>query len=200
MKLDLNAEKRNTYKNSELSILRKKGYIPAVLYGPGMEAVPISIIKAKFVEAYKQAYQEVTFYDLHIGTRKYHTILKDFQVHPVNREFLHLDFVVVPRKSHIEIDIPIHFIGEAVGVKVGGVLDVIQRSVKVIALAEKIPEDIKVDINHLGVGDSVHVRDLPEGNWQYKDMPDNTIVVIHARKGENVAHTTGSVVNTNPEI
>lgn len=189
MKFDLTAETRTTTKSSELNSLRKQGVIPAVLYGTGIEAIPISIPKAKFMEAYKQSFKEVTFYELHIGSKKYHTILKDSQMHPVRRDFLHLDFIVVPRKSQIEIDIPVNLVGEPIGVKAGGLLDVIQRTVKVVCQADKIPEVIKVDISNLGVGESIHVSNLPDGDWQYKDMPDNTIVVIHAKKGDNLSST-----------
>ncbi len=189
MKFDLNAEIRSCDKNSELNDLRRQGFIPAVVYGTGLEPISISIAKAKFQECYKQSFKEVTFYEIMIGNKQYHTILRDCQIHPVSREFLHLDFLVVARKSQIEIDMPVNLIGEPAGVKAGGLMDVIQRTVKVICQADKLPEDIKVDISGLQVGESIHVRDLPEGHWHYKDLGDNTIVVIHPKKGDSIAAT-----------
>ncbi len=191
MKFELNANFRSCDKNSELNDLRRQGFIPAVVYGTGLEPISISIAKAKFQECYKQSFKEVTFYEIMIGNKQYHTILKDSQIHPVSREFLHLDFLEVARRSQIEIDMPVNLIGEPVGVKAGGLIDVIQRTVKVICQADKLPEDIKVDISGLQVGESIHVRDLPEGHWQYKDLPDNTIVVIHAKKGDSIAASLG---------
>jgi large subunit ribosomal protein L25 len=56
------------------------------------------------------------------------------------------------------------------------------RTVKISCKADQIPEDLEINISALNVGDSLHVSDLPTGNWQYKDNQDNTVVVIHAKK------------------
>jgi large subunit ribosomal protein L25 len=187
MIFNLEATKRTTVRKSDLTALRASGMIPAVLYGKSMESLPIAINKGEFQQCYKKSFNELSFYEIKLDGKKYHTILKDKLVHPVSRNILHIDFMVVQASAMMEFDIPIQFTGEPVGTKEGGFTDIIQRIVKITCKAKDIPEEIKLDISGLGVGDSLHVKDLPQGKWHYKDHPDVTLVVIHAKKQEEEA-------------
>ncbi len=180
----LTAEPRTTVKKSDLTNLRASGMIPAVIYGNGIENVSISVKKAEFTQLFKKSFKEVSFWEIEVAGKKYHTILKEKQVHPVSRNFLHLDFQVVDAAAMIELDIPIKFIGEPVGLKEGGMMDIQLHSVTVNCKGTEIPEDLSLDISGLKVGDSKHVRDLPTGSWHYVDHADVTLVVIHAKKTE----------------
>jgi len=181
MILTLNAEPRNTVKKSDLTNLRAMGKIPAVLYGSKMDSVKISIDKAEFTKQYKKSINEIAFYELSLDGKSYHTLIKDKQIHPVNRNVLHIDFMLVPEESTVEIDMPIKYVGEPVGTKEGGFVDIVQRTVKISCKANEVPEDIELDISELKVGDTRHVRDLPAGTWHVKDAEDVTLVVIHAK-------------------
>jgi len=180
----LNADPRNTVKKSDLTTLRASGMIPAIVYGAGMEATKLSINNAEFLKCYKKSFNELAFYEIVLNGTKYHTILKDKLIHPVTRNILHIDFMVVEESAQMEFEVPIQFVGEAVGTKEGGFVDVIQRSVKITCRAKDIPEEISLDISALKVGDALHIKDLPAGNWQYKDHSDITLVVVHAKKTE----------------
>lgn len=182
MIFNLTAQTRVTQRKSDLTNLRAEGLIPAVVYGAGMDTVSISLKKNEFGQCYKKSFTELAFYEIELDGKKYHTLLKEKQVHPVTREFLHLDFMVLPKKSAIELEIPINYVGEPVGLKEGGVMDIVIRTAKISVMADSIPQDIEIDISHLKVGDNLHVSDLPAGNWEYKDNPDNAIIVIHAKK------------------
>lgn len=162
--------------------MRSKGLIPAVLYGPKLDSVSITVDKAEFTRCYKKSFSELTFFEVELEGKKYHTILKDKLVHPVSRNVLHIDFMVVDAASLMEFDLPVHFDGEAAGTREGGFMDVIQRTVKISCPADKVPDDLKLDVSHLKVGDALHVRDLPKGEWTYKDHDDVTLVVIHPKK------------------
>ncbi len=183
----LEAKQRTTTKKSELTALRNEGLIPAVLYGKDVKSTPIAVDRAAFMNFYKKSFNEMTFYEIMLDGKKYHTILKDKLIHPVQRNILHMDFMVIQESALMEFDIPIQFIGEAAGTKEGGFTDIIQRSIKIICRAKDIPEEIQLDISPLHVGASLHVKDLPQGAWQYKDHADVTLVVIHAKA---VAETT----------
>lgn len=183
----LNASPRDNKTKSDLTVLRAEGNIPAVIYGPGMESISISLRKSEFTACYKKSFNEIAFYEIELEGKKYHTLLKEKQPHPVTREFLHLDFMVIPAESKIEIEVPIKFVGEAIGTKEGGMVEIIHRAVKLSCAADAIPEDIELDISKLNVGESLHVRDLPAGKWQIKENLDNTLVVIHAKKKEEAA-------------
>lgn len=183
----LEAQARKTVRKSDLTKLRAQGMIPAVMYGPNMDAVSISVDQAEFTRCYKKSFNELAFYELELDGKTYHTILKEKLIHPVERNILHIDFLVVPASAQMEFEIPIHFNGEAIGTHEGGFVDVIQRSVKLVCQADKAPEGLDLDISNLHVGESLHVKDLPKGAWTIKDNEDVTLIVIHAKKTETVA-------------
>ncbi len=177
----LKAEPRNTQKKSDLTTLRASGMIPAVVYGAGMEATKLSINANDFQKCYKKSFTELAFYELEIDGKKYRSVLKDRQIHPVKRNFLHLDFLVLDKDSTLELEIPLNIVGEPIGLKEGGFMDVIQRHIKVLCKASDIPEGMELDVSDMKVGDSKHIRDLVQGAWNYKDADDVTLVVIHAK-------------------
>nr|MDK2851131.1 large subunit ribosomal protein [Candidatus Cloacimonadota bacterium] len=177
----LKAEPRNTVKKSDLTKLRASGLIPAVVYGAGVEATKLSVRDNEFMKCYKKSFTELAFYELELDGKKYHTILKDKQIHPVMRNFLHLDFLVLDPDSVMEIEIPLNYIGEPIGTKEGGFMDIIQRSIRIQCKVTDIPEDLELDVSDMQVGDAKHVSDLPKGKWTYKDNDDITLVVIHAK-------------------
>jgi len=183
----LEAKKRNNIKKSELNALRTQGMIPAVLYGKGLASTSISIDKATFMRFYKKSFTELTFYEIELDGKKYHTILKDKLIHPVTRDILHIDFMQIQESALMEFELPIQFVGEAAGAKEGGFTDVVQRTVKIVCKANEVPEEISVDVSNLHVGDSLRIQDLPVGAWQYKDNDDVTIVVVHGKKAEEPA-------------
>jgi large subunit ribosomal protein L25 len=180
----LEATKRTIGKKSELNNLRREGLIPAVLYGKNMDSTPITVKKGEFQQCYKKSFNELAFYEIVLEGKKHHTILKDKLVHPVTRNILHIDFMVVESSAQMEFEIPIKIIGEPAGIKEGGFMDIIQRTVKISCRAKDIPEELPLDVSGLNIGDSLHIKDLPEGKWQYKDHADATLVVVHAKKAE----------------
>ncbi len=177
----LNTEPRNTKKKSDLTQLRNSGLIPAVIYGGGMEAQKLSVNSNEFLKCYKQSFKELAFYEINLEGKKYHTVLRDKQIHPVRRNFLHLDFMVLDKDSTIELDIPVNYVGEASGLKEGGFMDIIQRTVKVVCKTTDIPDGLELDVTDLKVGDTKHIKDLPQGSWSYKDADEVALVVMHAK-------------------
>ncbi len=182
----LNAELRNTKKKSDLTVLRAQGKIPCVLYGAGVEAVKLTINDNEFMRFYKQSFTELAFYEVNLDGQKHHTILQDKQIHPVNRNFLHLDFMVLDKDSVREFEIPVQYVGEPAALKEGGFMDIIQRSVTVICKPADIPEGLKLDVSNLQIGETMHIGNLPKGAWDYKDGDDVAMVGMHAKAAEEV--------------
>ncbi|MDD3051540.1 MAG: 50S ribosomal protein L25, partial [Candidatus Cloacimonetes bacterium] len=158
MNLKLEVQKRELVKKSELKTSRKNGYIPAVVYGEEFENVNIQIEKSIFAKQYKKSIGELAFFDLVIDGKEYRTIIKDKQIHPVSREILHVDFQVLHKGSPIAVHIPFKFIGEPVGIKTGGILEILQRNVEIIALPNDIVEDIEINLSTMEIGDSIHIK------------------------------------------
>ncbi len=180
----IEAQKRTNTKHSELTALREQGLIPAVIYGKALESTPIAVKRNEFLKCYKKSFQELSFYEIILDGQKYHTILKDKQIHPVSRDFLHLDFMLVEATAMMEFEIPLQFVGEPIGVKTGGFLETLQRTVKISCKAEDAPEEITIDISGMQIGDSLHIKDLPQGNCQYKDSPDTALLVVLTQRVE----------------
>jgi len=184
MILKINADQRQTERKSDLTKLRKQGLIPAVVYGPGTEPIKISLDKAEFMKLYKKSFGELVFYEISIAGKEYHTLLKERQIHPLRRDILHVDFMVIPPHQQIEVEVPVKFIGTPIGTKEGGILDIVQRTIRIQCMEDDIPADIEIDISNINVGDTLHVRQLPQGKWKVKENPDNALLSVHAKKVE----------------
>ncbi len=191
MTFNLEAQKRTPSKKSDLTNLRAKGGIPAVIYGKSLASTPICVDGQVFLNYYKKSFTELAFYEIELEGKKHHCILKDKLVHPVSRQFLHLDFFVVEEGAEMEFEIPIQFEGEAAGEKEGGFVDILQRTVKITCKPKDLPRDLILEISDLHVGDSLQVKDLPQGKWSYKDSEDQPLVVVHAKRAESAEEAEG---------
>ncbi len=147
--------------------IRREGKIPAVLYGQGMETHSLILNPKDLEKILSSGARENTLIALKIsgaGRDKIGSkivMLKDLQVHPTQRTYLHADFYGIAMDQKIEVDIPIHLTGKAEGVKSGGILEQPRRDVRVRCLPSDIPEFIEVDISLLKIGDSMHIQDIP---------------------------------------
>jgi large subunit ribosomal protein L25 len=94
------------------------------------------------------------------------TLVREIQTHPIRPDILHVDFLRIQMDVEVELDVPLHIHGTPRGVRDdGGVLEQPLHELPVRCLPDRIPEEILVEVANLGIGDSVHVRDLalPEG-------------------------------------
>ncbi len=148
--------------------IRQGGRIPGVLYGRGMETYALTLDPEDLKKILTSGARENTLIGLKIngaGSEKIGqkvVMLKDLQIHPVRRSYLHADFYAVSMDVKIEVEVPVRLTGKAEGVKTGGLLQQPQREVKVRCLPSDIPEFIEVDVSALKIGDSLHVQDIPQ--------------------------------------
>ncbi len=168
--------------------LRRQGWVPAVLYGAHLAPLHVSIPEEDLQELFNHVTRS-TAIELRLDEKTtYHVFVKDIQVHPITRRFLHLDFYVPEPGRPLTMEVPVKILGTAKGLKDGGILEQLHSYIPVEALPEKIPPRIEVDVSNLGVGDSVLIRDLPwpEG---VKPLfpPDDAVVTVLARRVEVVA-------------
>jgi len=108
-------------------------------------------------------------------------LIRELQIHPVRRRFLHIDFYEVPLDHPIVVEVPVELLGEPVGVKEGGLLNLVRRTLSVRCLPAEIPEKVAIDITALEVGSTVHVADLV-ANFPFELVDDEhlTVVTINA--------------------
>jgi len=144
--------------------LRAKGLIPAVFYGPRTETIALVVNPKDLAKTLQTEAGENVLIDLEIQkgkeTDRKVVMVKDIQIDPLQRGTLHADFLEVAMDAVVTVEIPVHLVGKAEGVKMGGILEQVQRVIAIQCLPGDIPRSIEVDISSLMIGDSVHVREI----------------------------------------
>lgn len=183
----LKAESRDRAGKGVARALRREKKIPAVIYGDKKEAVPIALPFHEVNTEYHKGHMYTTICDMDLDGKKHMLLVRDVQVHPVNEDVLHVDFLRVSDKTKIEIEVPVHFINheQSPGLdEGGGVLNVVRYQVELMCSAVNIPEHIDVDLSGKEIGDSIKMSDavLPEGTKPVIDDRDFTIATIQEPK------------------
>jgi large subunit ribosomal protein L25 len=155
--------------------LRKEGLVPCELYGGEQNlhfAVDAKMFK-KFIYT-----PEVNIVNINVDGKKYSGVIKDAQFHPVTDDLLHVDFVQVSDDKEISIKIPVVIKGNSIGIKNGGKLRLVKRSLKVKALPKFLPDTLEIDITKLNIGQSIKVKDLNFSNLMLADALSATVVSV----------------------
>lgn len=147
--------------------LASQSLIPAVIYGAGREAQSIALDRHEF-ELFLQHHEGTAgLVELKIEgeSAPVKAMLKQVQTSPIKGNVLHVDFFAVRMDQKVQTPVGLHFIGDAVGVRAGGVFLHELREVTVEALPGSLPEFLEIDITELDMGDSLHVSDIvvPDG-------------------------------------
>ncbi|MEH2467546.1 50S ribosomal protein L25/general stress protein Ctc [Nostoc sp.] len=165
----ITVESQKRPEGSKPRALRRSGLIPANLYGhKGTESISLTI-DAKTVERLlKRASVNNTLIDLNITDAPWrgNTLLRELQIHPAKGTPYHLSFFAVAGHGDTTVEVPLRFLGNAVGVKQeGGFLDTVITELQVSCAPENIPEIIEIDVSNLQIGDSLRIHELvlPEG-------------------------------------
>ena len=165
-RIELQTTVRKSTGNSPARSLRRAGQIPAVLYGPKMETVLLSVNIKDLEQVFKQGNAFQGILNLVIQNGKKVTkaaMVKELQTHPVSGNFIHIDFYEIDMKRQINVMVPIVTNGQSVGVENGGMLNIVRREIELLCLPGDIPEAIEIDITDLDIGDSIHIEDIPLG-------------------------------------
>ncbi len=191
MKLALKCQTRP--ENSKPNALRRAGQVPAVLYGhKGAESVNLTI-EAKVAELLvRDAAINNTLIDLSIPDLSWSgkALLREVQTHPwKGAKLYHLSFFAVGTHDSLDVVLPVHPIGEAKGIRLGGgSLDLQMNEMRIRCAPDNIPDAVEVDVSDLGVGESLHVREvkLPAG-VEALDDPDQVVVMVSQSRGGEAA-------------
>ena len=172
MTLELNAKIREVL-GGKVKTLRKKGIIPAVVYGLKAKSIPLEIDYSEFEKIFKEA-GESTVIKLKTGKEFKNVLIYDVSRDPMSEKFIHVDFYEVRMDKPITAEVPLVFEGEAPAVKnLEGVLVKNITEIEVEALPANLPHEIKVDISSLNTfEDLIHVKDLK--------IPDGVKVLVNS--------------------
>ncbi len=200
MVIKIEAEKRALGKKSDRKNLRKSMKILAVIYGQGKVGTNIQLDAPDFMKAYKKSIGELAIFNVNVDGEEHRCIIKDKQVHPVRRDFLHVDFLELNPGHEVTLSLPIKFVGEPESLKLGGVLDIIQRELTISCLPKDIPEDVELDISNLEINEALHVSDVTIPNVSIKDADDIALVIIHEKKAEVEETAEGEEAEETPAV
>lgn len=152
----------------KVKTLRKKGILPAILYGHKIKNLNLELDLKDFEKAFKEA-GESSLLQLKIdgqkekGAQEVSVLIKDVKRDPLTEKFLHVDFYQPILEEEMEALVPLVFEGESKAVKdLGGTLFKEISEVKVKSLPQNLPREIKVDIGKLvAFEDRILIKDLP---------------------------------------
>jgi large subunit ribosomal protein L25 len=177
----LPVEKRATRGKGGAREERRNGRIPAVVYGPEIDSYAVAVSEKELRAALKQASGATVVFDLTLDGKVDKVLVRDLQIDPVTSKVLHVDFHAVSMNKPIHTTIPISFVGEPSGVKTdGGIMQTTMRDLAISCLPAEIPDKIVVDVTDLGIGDSIHVRELEVPGAKILTEEQRTVVVISA--------------------
>jgi large subunit ribosomal protein L25 len=175
--LKLQATKRDETGKGAARRLRAAGRVPAVLYGRGMDPVSLEVDRREFVTALKTDAGLNVLLDIEFDGSNTLALTRELQRDPVRGTLLHADFVKVDRTQAIEVEVPVHVVGEAPGSKEGGALENPLFSVHVRTLPGNVPEAVEADVSALNIGDTLRVADLRAPS-EVEILNDPEVVVV----------------------
>jgi len=173
--------------------LRRQGLIPAVVYGEGNEAISVSVDRRDLRIALSTDAGQNALITLTIDGTRYLTVVKELQRHPVRREVTHVDFLTVNPDAAIEVEVPVHLVGEAKEVsQSGGITEQRLMAVRVLVKPDAIPDSIEVDISEMTLTTVITAADLalPTGVELVTD-PEQAIVTAELTRAAVTARNEG---------
>lgn len=180
----LSGSPRANVGKKDAASLRRNEMVPCVIYGAGNQvyfSVPTNDLR-------KLVYTpEVFQVDITVEGKEYQTIMQEIQFHPVNDKIMHIDFLQLIPSKPVVIDIPVKVSGSAAGVKQGGKLVVNVRKLKVRALADKLPDFIEVNVEHLEIGGTIKIGSLQMEGITFLDAPNVVIAAVRMTRAAAAA-------------
>ncbi len=186
----LGATKRDGTGKGAARQMRMGGRVPAVLYGKDMESVSLSVDAREALQLFHSISVENTLVGLAVEGEKepIQTLVREIQTHAYRDDLIHIDFLRIQKGVVVDVEIPLHLMGIAVGVKMGGgTMEQIIHELPVRCIPSKIPETLELDVSELEMGESLHVSDIaiPEGVEVTVDVA-RTVCSVAAPRAEEV--------------
>jgi large subunit ribosomal protein L25 len=182
--LTLPAELRERAGKGASRALRREGRVPAVIYGGKEEPLAIHVEAKELVRQLNTGHFMNSIVMVEVGGKQVRALPKDVALHPVSDRPTHVDFLRLSRDAKIQVAVPVVFVNEeeSPGLKKGGVLNVVRHELDLVCESDKIPDEIRLDVTGLDIGDSIHIShvSLPAGSLSAITDRDFTIATVVA--------------------
>lgn len=176
--------KRTGEKKSDVKRLRFTGEIPGVIYGARRKNENIKLNEAEFqalMRDLKPGRLPTTLFELHYENEVLKAIVRDIQYHRTNYRILHIDFGILEADLPVTVNVPIIYQGaqDCAGVKLGGFLRTVLRSIKVSCAPNNIPSEFTIDVRNMQIMDAKRLSDIPmpEGVRPLAKLSEVAVVV-----------------------
>ena len=201
----LKANYRKTTRRGEVKKLRATGVVPGVVYGAHTKPVSVEVTGKDLEKVLHSSTSENVLVELDLAgaaADKRLAMVQDVQHDHLTGKVLHVDFHELKSDEKFTANVPVHPVGEPLGVKnSGGVLEYAMRYLQVRCLPKDLPEQITVDVSHLEIGQAIHVGEmtLPAGIEAIyrKDLP---VFIVVAPQVEEEAPAPGEGTAAEPEV
>ncbi|MFW6159401.1 MAG: 50S ribosomal protein L25 [Planctomycetota bacterium] len=192
----IRAERREAIGSAAAHRLRRRGKVPAVVYGHKEDVVPVQLGAD---DVHHLVAHRVMMLALDMGDSSEQVLVKEVQFDPFGEEVLHLDFERIAMDEEVEIECPVEFVGTAKGVAAGGVPEHPVADLTVRCLPGNIPENIKVQVSELEIGDTITVADIeaPEG---VELLTEPEAVLLTIRPPEELEEEEEELLAEEPEL
>jgi len=186
--VQLDAQIRAPCRKKGAKSVRNAGRVPAVIYGHGREPQPMSVGAVDFDRLLEKIAVESTIVEVTVGGSTVKALIREVQRHPIKQGILHVDFQEIHAGEKLRLEIPVHLVGTAEGVRnQGGILDQVLRTVEIECLPADIPERVELDVSALVIGRSLHVSDLSIPKAEILTDASLTVATVTAPRVEEVA-------------
>jgi large subunit ribosomal protein L25 len=159
----LTAYARTLARRGGVKRLRATGRVPAIIYGRQSQPQNLEIRSKELEDLIHHSVSENLLVDLAIeqdAKPKRLALVQEIQHHPLSGRILHVDLHEVSAEEKVTVQVPVETLGEAVGVKAGGVLEHVLFRLRVRGLPKDLPEVIEIDVSHLEIGKAVHLGEV----------------------------------------
>lgn len=182
----ISAKKREDFRKSAITYLRRDGKVPAVVYGKDKPAKHIYFDSSDFMKTIRKSGRNAIL-QLNVENDKQESVMvHDIQTNPLSGEVVHADFLIVNMSTEVNVEVNVHLVGIPKGVKDGGVLQQPLHKVFVRSLPNNIPDHIEIDISQNDIGDTIVVGDIrTDGKYEITMDHDTVIASILPPKVED---------------
>jgi len=180
----LSAERRARPGKGAARATRRTGRVPGIIYGGDGDPMPISLERRDLSRVLAKRGFLATVVEVKVGGTVHRALPREVQYQPATDQPLHVDFMRVGADTQVTVTVPVAFINHemSVGLRRGGMLNIVRHGISLICQVDNIPEQLVVDLNGLDIGDSVHISavTLPPGSGLAITDRDFTIASIAA--------------------
>lgn len=203
--ITVRAERRAGRGKNDARRLRSRGMVPLTVYGGEGGAVSAAAPLKELAAILRSDTGHNTIFTLDVeGVGANDVLFLDRQIDPLRGRLMHADLRRLVQGQKVEITVPVHLVGEPIGVtEGGGVLEQLAREVEISCRPRDIPDAINIDVSHLGVHDIVHVSDIPaDENIEVLTDPETVVatVGIVREEEEPAAAEIGEEGPAEPEV